>query len=316
MSAASSRETQEGPKRHKQGASAEHAAPTRRFVTTTRRRDTSRSECRVVAAPQAASLCAQTPTMVVAELRNWVYRNFQRLNSEYATLIRKVQKIGISSSEADRTKALELQDAANSKLERVIAAGKYISQRQRGEGLSRDAVVELYNLGFQAIQATKTNKAPAEVQAIFTAIGKRADDSGPDGLRTVAYDSETMGNRVRYYDFLAGKGGVKDVVGNLLTVSRNISRHYVDENGLGRAEAIEQTTFFNLESMRRLGVRHVIRCYIDSIKDFSSEEEAEAAAEAELRADAKDGDEEDDGIADDEDSDDLCGNHIPRVGAP
>ena len=47
--------------------------------------------------------------MVLAALYNWVYDKLQRLNSEYATLIRKVQKIGISSSEADRTKALELQ---------------------------------------------------------------------------------------------------------------------------------------------------------------------------------------------------------------
>ena len=208
--------------------------------------------------------------MVVAELRNWIYRNFQRLNSEYATLIRKVQKIGISSSEADRTKALELQDAANSKLERVIAAGKYISQRQRGEGLSRDAVVELYNLGFQAIQATSTNKVPAEVQAIFTAIGKRADGSGPDGLRTIAYDSESMGNQVRYGDFLAGKGGVMHVVGNLLTVSYNMSRQYVGQNGLGRAELIEQKTFFNLESMRRLGVRHVVKGFHVCIVDVAA----------------------------------------------
>ena len=208
--------------------------------------------------------------MVVAELRNWIYRNFQRLNSEYATLIRKVQKIGISSSEADRTKALELQDAANSKLERVIAAGKYISQRQRGEGLSRDAVVELYNLGFQAIQATSTNKVPAEVQAIFTAIGKRADASGSDGLRTVAYDSESMGNQVRYGDFLAGKGGVMHVVGNLLTVSYNMSRQYVGQNGLGRAELIEQKTFFNLESMRRLGVRHVVKGFHVCIVDVAA----------------------------------------------
>ena len=48
---------------------------------------------------------------------------------------------------------------------------------------------------------------PAEVRAIFTAIGKLADDSGSDGLLAVAYDSESMGNQVRYGDFLAGKGG-------------------------------------------------------------------------------------------------------------
>ena len=41
--------------------------------------------------------------MVLAALYNWVYDKLQRLNSEYATLIRKVQKLGISSSEADRT---------------------------------------------------------------------------------------------------------------------------------------------------------------------------------------------------------------------
>jgi hypothetical protein len=252
--------------------------------------------------------------MVVPELRNWIYKKIRKLNSEFDTLIRKIAKLG--TSEADRTKALELQDAANSRLGIYAAANEYISQRQRGEGLSRNGVVELYNHGFQAIEATRTNKVPAEVRAIFTAIGKLADDSGSDGLLAVAYDSESMGNQVRYGDFLAGKDGVKDVVGNLLTVSYNMSRQYVGQNGLGRAELIEQKTFFNLESMRRLGVRHVIRCYINSIKDFSSEEEAEAAAEAELRADAKDGDEEDDGIADDEDSDDLCENHIPRGGAP
>ena len=112
--------------------------------------------------------------MVVAALYNWVYEKLQRLNSEYGTLIRKVQKLGISSSEADRTKASALGDAANSKLEIFAAANKYSSQRRRGEGLERDGVVGLYNLGFQAIQATKTNKVPPEVHAIFTAIGKCA----------------------------------------------------------------------------------------------------------------------------------------------
>ena len=234
-------------------------------------------------------------------------------------MIRKVQKLGISSSEADRTKASALGDAANSKLEIFAAANKYISQRRRGEGLERDGVVGLYNLGFQAIQATKTNKVPPEVHAIFTAIGKCADASGPDGLRTVAYDSETMGNRVRYFDFLAGKDGVKDVVGNLYTVSYNISQQYVDQNGLGRAELIEQKTFFNFERMLRLGVGPVIRGYIDLIKDFSTIEEADAAVEAEWLADAKVGDEEDDGIADEKDEDSSgssgpCGNHIRRLG--
>ena len=263
--------------------------------------------------PNCSLLC-QT-TMVVAALYNWVYEKLQRLNSEYATLIRKVQKLGISSSEADRTKALELQDRANSRLEIFATANTYISQRQRGAGLSRDGVVELYNHGFQAIEATKTNKVPAEVRAIFTAIGKCADGSGPDGLLAVALDSESMGNEVRYGDFVAGKDGVKDVVGNLLTVSCNRSRQYVDQIGLGRAELIEQKTFFNFERMRRLGVLHVIHCFIDSIKDFQTVEQAKAAAEAEWRAEA-DGDEEDEGIADEEDEDSSgpCGNHIRRLG--
>ena len=263
---------------------------------------------------------------MIRKLKKWVLKRNDRLFQGGKILRAKLSKLRLDN-DYDGVKASELADEAELIFDKAALTEAIMRKRDVGETLSRDEVVHMYELADRAAKDYTGKKLRAEARFIFTAIGSRAVTSADpahvptpserDGELAVALDTESMGNQVRYGDFLAGKGGVKDVVGNLLTVSYNMSRQYVGQNGLGRAELIEQKTFFNLESMRRLGVRHVVYCFLRATKDFPdrSVEEAEAAAEAEWRAEAGD-DEEDDGIADDEDSDDLCGNHIPRGGAP
>ena len=214
---------------------------------------------------------------VIRKLKRWVLKRNDRLFQGGKTLRAKLSKLRLDN-DYDGVKASELADEAELSFDKAALTEAIMRKRDVGETLSRDEVVHMYELADRAAKDYTGKKLPAEARFIFTAIGSRAVTSADpahvptpserDGVLAVALDTESMGNRVRYGDFLAGRGNVKDVIGNLLTVSCNRSRQYVDQNGLGRAELIEQKTFFNFDRMLRLGVRHVIRCYIDSIKDF------------------------------------------------